>query len=783
VRRLLILLIALPLFAAGHDITPPTYGISPYFASDPVVASNGDGFLTLWSAYLPNAGPFVYGSIADAHGKTVTPKALIVTAQATVLQVFPSGHDYVALLMDRWGAYRVARIAADGRLLSLSGGARSSMSGSRSRIAFDGSHFFLVADSFPNIVAITVDMNGSVSERIIVPGVYSTRGLDVTYAGNAFFVTWSDAGGVYLQRFQADGSPIAPKVVLANQTAGAVAVASNGNNVGIVEGTNPLSAAIVGLDGAILAQSRGPEATTPLALTWNGTAYVTTGQTYALRIDERAVFLDPPVAISAARNAASNGKLVYAVSPNVNGYPGVFGVAIDTTNGIKASDPATLSVMLRRQQVAGLASDGVGFLSTWIDQPSGSERHESTMYLSPDGIPLDPQQTDLDADTLSANTSVAFGASVYLVAWQRGGDVVARRVRPGTGSLDAEAIVVAPNASIGDRSVAWDGHRFIVVSFVGGSAYASFVDEQGGVTAPAKVRNPNITGTTAQVAWDGKHYLLASTIYGGTICTCPSVPVGAEVTQFNQDGSVLVSISIPSAPRFHIASSGHGDALLVVDKTYPSIVDAYRIHDDAEKLSLDTPVRLFNAFGPIASDVTWNGTSYTVAWHTGFDNSWWLSTVTVFPQTVINQRTVFVGPPDSSAYVAVAANANGSAVMTLTEVPMDAGIARVRAYAERELANTPPAPATPRLKSVEPAGGSAITITWESDGANVAGFIIDSVGSTGAPSTIWTANGGARSVTLGKVPFVRIRAFGPGGTSEPSSTVSTSPTRRRTIGH
>src|SRR5439155_16474900 len=102
------------LFGAGHDVTPPTFGPTSYQVGVPIVATNGQTFLTLWTMNTITAGNHVYGSLADANGTLVTPISFLVAPNATILQLIPAGHDYLAVISDPARAVRMATISEDG---------------------------------------------------------------------------------------------------------------------------------------------------------------------------------------------------------------------------------------------------------------------------------------------------------------------------------------------------------------------------------------------------------------------------------------------------------------------------------------------------------------------------------------------------------------------------------------------------------------------------------------------------------------------------------------------
>jgi len=61
-------LVATSSLAAGHDLAPLAFGPTAYQVTNPVVATNGQTFLSLWTMSTYLSGDYIYGSIADAQG-------------------------------------------------------------------------------------------------------------------------------------------------------------------------------------------------------------------------------------------------------------------------------------------------------------------------------------------------------------------------------------------------------------------------------------------------------------------------------------------------------------------------------------------------------------------------------------------------------------------------------------------------------------------------------------------------------------------------------------------
>jgi hypothetical protein len=797
-KRLAVLLLAsLPLFADGRDVTGPTYGSSAYSVGEPVVATNGENFLTLWTQIVPRYEIYVFGSIADRHGVVTTPISFVVVPHARVLKVFASGNKYVALLLSERSVYRVAIISAEGKLLSLSSGGTSSGGVSSSNVAFDGNHFHLVGTRYnPTVHTVLhfVDMNGNMTEQTLAS---NPSGYDVAYSvAGAFVVFAADERGAFLQRYAGSGFPLSPRMYFSTDpNFNGVSVATNGSTFAVSWMVNTYGAgpnhvgniAVVDANGAINGRSQQTfESQTGQAMLWNGATYLAVASTWSgqgsiSKVDDNAKLFGSVSVSGLGVATAANADALYSIGNpfNSGSMPGT-AIAIDTS-GIHPAGTQMLSSTLRRQSVDALASDGLNYLVTWTDHPALFQQSIGAMYLSSEGGPLDPGQTDLNAVEQEgySRSSVAFGKSVYLIVSQEGWNVVARRVMPGVGILDTSPILIAKAASVMPRSCAWNGDAFMVVWSSGAGSFATLIDEQGNTTRTTAIP------AVGSVVWDGHSLLVASVYadYTGVVCTCPPRDAGIRVDRLTPDATLVDYVRISgSAQRIRIASSGR-ESLVIRD--FGGIVSGIFI-DTSERISASQPFQIFYWSDEVMSDVAWSGTAYTVAWHAGVSDVWWLSAADVYADSVVVPRgLVSTGPSEGlTSPPSIAIDSSGRALFALSEVPADAGVARVRTYSERDLhpAAPPPAPQIVAAIKDQLDRWTRTTVIWQSTATGVSGFSIERVdGTKVTPMT--TVDGSARSVELPNADRVQIRAFGPGGISEPSAIATAVYGRRRATAH
>src|SRR4051812_24161390 len=88
----ILIVLALPLYAAGHDIAPIRYAATSLAPGEAAIAYNGNHFLTLWRAR------HIYSSLEDASGRSLSQiVAAVPFASSDVLQVTAAGSGYAAI--------------------------------------------------------------------------------------------------------------------------------------------------------------------------------------------------------------------------------------------------------------------------------------------------------------------------------------------------------------------------------------------------------------------------------------------------------------------------------------------------------------------------------------------------------------------------------------------------------------------------------------------------------------------------------------------------------------
>jgi hypothetical protein len=128
----------------------------------------------------------------------------------------------------------------------------------------------------------------------------------------------------------------------------------------------------------------------------------------------------------------------------------------------------------------------------------------------------------------------------------------------------------------------------------------------------------------------------------------------------------------------------------------------------------------------------------------------------------------------------IAVNDAGVAAFAISEAKNESPIMRARLYFASELAPIPPPPAAPTNVVASAFDGRIARIDWQSETA--ASFVVEYSWDFGKNWSFYTTvSGDSRTINVAAAPGnqFRVRAVGPGGTSEGTVTTIVSLTRRR----
>jgi hypothetical protein len=442
-----------------------------------------------------------------------------------------------------------------------------------------------------------------------------------------------------------------------------------------------------------------------------------------------------------------------------------------------------------RQLAPALTGNGAGFTEAWLEQESGSKRIVAGR-INLAGEPLDGTGIILDSHASSAPV-IAQGSSEELIVWIGNGRLLATRLSPFSGVLDATPIDIAP-LPFGSYDVVWNGSQFFVVWTDGTKFSGAFVAPDGAVTSPRDlgVQSSSDIASALDVAWDGRQYILVYAEAAQPNCTCIAFPDDVRVMRISAAGAAVDPVPVRIAGAnfsAHVASSG-SESLIVLDRTggTSSVV----VREEGGTLHLDSVVPLFDfPFGP-RSEVAWDGSSYVVAirYTSSATDPGWLAAIQV-SRSGTPLRTVITssaGPSDFSLQTApsVATDVAGGTAFAISEVAPPTYEARARLYLLSQFSTMPPPPPAPR-NAVSYFGGTTARIDWQSDGG-ASGFVLErsvDFGKSWFVAATTAADARTINVNASVGDQFRVQAIGPGGVSDGPITSVGSMFRRRAQPH
>jgi hypothetical protein len=437
------------------------------------------------------------------------------------------------------------------------------------------------------------------------------------------------------------------------------------------------------------------------------------------------------------------------------------------------------------QNLPVVTGNGAGFTAAWTE--STHERAVMSLGVSGSGEPAGAGS----AIGVRPAGSMAIAHSPFetLVVFHDG-NVSAVRLSPSGAVLNTILLWSGSAFQSLEVAVAWNGSRYFVIWSDSHQLTGAFISPGGSSTQPrAFLTEPDFSKqlTHPEVAWNGQHFIVVAGEKLTPDCSCPPPTTSQiRVMRVSADGDAVDASPViisGSHRRAHIASSG-SESLITLDG--PGGVSAI-IARDGSALTLDAETPLFAWYLNISSVVAWNGSTYIVAWR--YESAYgfltgpgWLGAAQVtraglpFDYRVTAARSGF----GLTTYVCIAANEAGNTALVTQEFAEGSTYIRARLYLASELAPMPPPPPAP-TNVVSFVFGPYARIDWQATGADN-GFVIEFSPDSGKQ---WTASyalpADARSATVTGTlgALYRIRALGPGGSSEGTITRIVSSERRR----
>jgi hypothetical protein len=764
---------ALPIVASGHDVTTPTYGPTSYDVRDPLVASNGQSFLALWTV-VTGSGPSIYESVVDSGGhKTTLASFQLLPFSAELVDLTAFGSDYLVMWKNRSGLH-TSVVSGAGAVLR--DGPTIAPPTTQSVHVHTNGRTVLFTYHTNGPLSWPTETRAQLTTRdgtvIGAPVLLANQALQTaTPFGDDYITITTEQAGTYFLRLDKSGNVVVPKRLIApTQSLQNIAVASNGNE--ILVATPDVFIALSG-DGTVLkARSIEPALGSESSLTWTGDSYLHIRRkgfsAVAQHLDRLGMPLGNALTLGAGVSSiATHDGVVYAAGRTED--RGIVGFALTAGNALLNGSGDVLSITPTVQTTPVLASDGVEFLAGWREEIAPSRTFAVTR-VSRAASPIDGQPINLGPVAPPERTGIFFGAhhsvacagQTCLAVWEEESAAIRGRFIV-AGHADPNAFVIG-NGHISDQAAVWNGGVFFVIWNADGLHSASVLPTGAIVEQTQLTVGSDGLSSPPSVAWNGHDYLLMFT-FDANHCDCVYskssiyfAGLRVDGTLFGQDG-FFANFSVA-----HLTSNGH-DFLVIYDyrplSTIVSEVATRRVVVTDAALQIEPAIALFQWFAGTSSTVTWNGKDYIAAWRYGSNQSWWLAAARITTSGFTDRQATASGFADRQVKPAIAANDAGEIVIAVSEAPTPGDSARLRAYSDSELTNVPPTPAAPYGVYTLGTAASA-TVRWQSDGRDVAGFVVQraddgSILATVAPSE--------RSVIVSGTTHVQVRAFNAGGMS------------------
>jgi hypothetical protein len=629
-------ILALLAVLAGAPLTEPVPGPAPRNQYQPRAASNGDGYLVLWTdqrAYPQTT----YATRVSAEGEVLDRTGIRLSETDMFGQSMVwAGTSYVIAWM-KDDKFWLMRIDADGNVVD---GPRVVMDHAHPwSMAFDGTHIVITyvrPDGIywePHALFLTREAEVVKDVKLADQGDFGPP--IVASNGSHFVAVWQTMSVVNTVRsvdgvrFTIDGpGPVVRLLHDARQIM--PRLTSDGRDFLLLlyddhvfrHAARHVSADLGTVGAAVMLPAALRDAAMAL---WVGDHYVVTGDNgatiSATRLDRNGQLLDTGTIQELASSgsapgssSATNGRDVFVTWAGAQNPPSdvyepldIYGATASGTTLARTSS-SILSIASPRQFDPAVASSGTNLLTVW-SEASGVYARRNAL----DGRPLDASPLRL-ADR-AEHVSVVFDGAGYVVAWSNGSELVTRRIAVSGGlttsggarvALDSSAPLAL--ASDGDVTLlAWASRDGVKAVRLGKNA--TFAD-----TVPLTLTSDDTISALSVAASDGGDFLVA---WGDTFFTehggmNPVNVLAARVTRslLNLDPNGFEIAATPAGEGYPSVAWNGSEWLVVWQRG--NEIHGRRVARDRTLLDDDTLLAT-NARLP---RLAWNG-GYTLAWTAG----------------------------------------------------------------------------------------------------------------------------------------------------------------------
>ena len=558
---------------SGVVLDPGGIGISAIksYKFWPSMGFGGSNYFVVWEDDR-NSDMDIYGTRVSPSGTILDPDGIVISTTNRDKHdpaVAFDGTNYLVVWVDpRNGSYDIygARVNQSGVVLDPTGFAISTADDTQGdvEIIFDGANYFVVWDDNRNYSMSGADIYGA---RVDTSGtVFDTLGIAIStetgnqqcpaiaFDGTNYIIVWNDdRSGIDFDIYGARVSPLG--VVL--DTAG----------IAIFDANNwfPwfMSVAFDGTNYFVTCHSWSDSTEHDVYGTRVNTAGIVL-DTAGIPISTLADWqFYPMVAFD-----GTNYMVIWEGGAYGGAFVDVFGARVNQSGIVLDTTEILISSQANSQEGQAVAFDGTNYLAVWEDYRNDPyyDLYFTDIYgtrVSPSGTILDPEGiTIAQGVDYQVNSSVAFDGTNYLVVWDNGFagiyDIYGTRVSQLGIVIDTTSIAVSSavgtqrfsSVAFGDTNylVAWQDERSGVYDI-----YGARIDPTGTVLDTSGI--PISTATDKQefpsIVYDGSNYLVTWQDYRSSF---HYDIYGARV---DQTGTVL-------------DTAGIAISTAVIDQKYPS---------------------------------------------------------------------------------------------------------------------------------------------------------------------------------------------------------------------
>ena len=633
----------------------------------PAVASDGAGFLVVWTDGRHGGDADLFGARVDASGTLVDPAGFAITStpqnELNPRLAFGAGVYLVAWESDGGAPVRAARVSTSGTVLDPTPLDLGTAPGQTSpAVGFDGTEFLVaysaVGTNAREIFGVHVRPDGTIPAApfLVSNAVNDQLSPAVGCDDNPCLIAWTDHRGpnadVYATRVAADGTVIdgvstgLPIAATASSEVSPGVSFGGGNWLVAWDQQSAVRFARVSSQGAVTGSSQLTSAIASGApdVSFNGQDFLTCYRTEDSPGQIACAVISTAGAPgvegifftgngSGSVEVASAGSLSLLVWSQAGPYQDsdVHAARLDATGARIGSDfPISVAANIHDQPTLAYG-DGV-YLAAWSDYRNG----RADIY----GVRVDPSGNALGPNVLQLSTNpelvwdyspvVAFGGGNFLLVWPEGGinpsnDVFATVVSS-NGTISRSSFRLVGSGTTPSPAVVFDGSSFLVAwvdtgATTGNDIMGIRVDTDGNVLdTPFVIAGAAGHQRSPSLAFDGQatRVVFEDHASGTPDLATVRVPAGGMPST-----GVLPLVTFTEAQTAPDVDCGGGQCLVtwLDDRNGP--VNVYATRVDASGTAIDgSGIRLSSGADASRARVTFDGSEFLAVWRrSGLDQT------------------------------------------------------------------------------------------------------------------------------------------------------------------